>query len=134
MTDVQKERITFLRNKGFGYTTIANDMGISKETVKSFCRRNGLAGTMAQDKIADKCRECGKELKQKKGIKRRVFCCKECRVKWWHRHPEKINRRAVYSFVCAYCGKSFTAYGNRHRKYCCHECYISDRFKGGGAH
>ncbi|MCI9560414.1 MAG: hypothetical protein HFG52_14545 [Lachnospiraceae bacterium] len=57
----------------------------------------------------------------------------ECRVKWWHEHPEKIKQRAVYSFTCAGCGKPFTAYGNSRRKYCSHECYIRNRFKGGDA-
>ena len=29
---------------------------------------------------------------------------------------------------CKNCGVMFTVYGNKHRKYCCHECYINDRF------
>ena len=29
------------------------------------------------------------------------------------------------------CGKPFTVYGNSKRKYCSHECYIRNRFKGG---
>ena len=28
--------------------------------------------------------------------------------------------------------KEFHIYGDRRRKYCSHECYIADRFKGGG--
>jgi endogenous inhibitor of DNA gyrase (YacG/DUF329 family) len=79
------------------------------------------------------CRECGKPLQQRSGMKPRVFCCDECRVKWWHEHPEKIKQRAVYSFTCVGCGKPFTAYGNFRRKYCSHECYIRNRFKGGDA-
>lgn len=31
-----------------------------------------------------------------------------------------------YSYVCAYCGKPFTDYG-KDRKYCCRECYASDK-------
>ncbi|RXM53885.1 RNA polymerase subunit sigma-70, partial [Clostridium tetani] len=27
-----------------------------------------------------------------------------------------------------YCGKEFSAYGNKNRKYCSHNCYIRDRF------
>ena len=134
MTDEQKEKITALRHEGSGYTAIANSLGISKDTVKSFCRRNGLTGTMAREITSDKCRECGKRLPQSSGTKPRIFCSEECRVKWWHEHPDKINQRAVYSFVCAFCGKNFTAYGNRHRKYCSHECYINARFRGGGGH
>lgn len=134
MTDEQKEKITALRREGSGYTAIANSLGISKDTVKSFCRRNGLTGTMARKITSDKCRECGKRLPRPSGTKPRIFCSEECRVKWWHEHPDKINQRAVYSFVCAFCGKNFTAYGNRHRKYCSHECYINARFRGGGGH
>ena len=47
MTEEQKKQIIRLRKKGCGYTAVANKVGISKDTVKSFCRRNGLAGEMA---------------------------------------------------------------------------------------
>ena len=32
--------------------------------------------------------------------------------------------------TCPACGKTFSAYGKRNRKYCSHECYIIDRFGG----
>ena len=47
MTNEQKARITTLRHDGIGYATIAAMLGISKETVKSFCRRNALTGNTA---------------------------------------------------------------------------------------
>lgn len=50
------------------------------------------------------------------------------RQSWWNAHPELVNRKAVYEFTCAYCGKRFSAYGNAHRKYCCHDCYIEGRY------
>ena len=133
MTEEQKKQIIRLRKEGFGYTAVANKVGISKDTVKSFCRRNGLAGEMAvsAETQVPGCRECGKPLQQTEGMKPRVFCCDECRIKWWHEHPDKIKQRAVYSFTCAGCGKSFTAYGNSKRKYCSHECYVRSHFKGG---
>lgn len=62
------------------------------------------------------------------------FCSDNCRTAWWNAHPEKVNRRAVYHFTCAHCGKPFTAYGNAKRKYCSHACYIADRYKGGDGH
>jgi len=140
MTEEQKKQIIRLRKKGCGYTAVANKVGISKDTVKSFCRRNGLAGEMAERTAGSEgqpeegfCRECGTELRQRPGVKKKVFCCRECRDKWWHKHPEKIKQRAMYSFICAGCGKKFTAYGNSHRKYCSHECYVRSRFKGGDA-
>lgn len=137
MTDGQRQQIIQLRKEGCGYTAIAKELDISRDTVRSFCRRNGLAGEMAiTEKAAGQtedgfCRECGKGLRQTDGVKKKVFCCRECREKWWHEHPGQIKQRAVYSFVCAGCGKGFTAYGNSHRKYCSHECYVRNRFKGG---
>ena len=44
MTNEQKEIIMRLRVEGHGYTAVANIVGLPKDTVKSFCRRNGLAG------------------------------------------------------------------------------------------
>lgn len=45
-------------------------------------------------------------------------------------HPEalKKNEKAMYRLVCVHCGQEFVSYGNRNRKYCCHDCYIKDRF------
>lgn len=137
MTDDQRKQVAFLRQEGCGYTAIAKKMGISRDTVKSFCRRNGLAGEWAKGQevlaLQGRCRECRKPLQQAKGRKRLVFCCAQCRKKWWKEHPEQMNQRAVYSFTCAGCKKAFTAYGNSKRKYCSHACYIRDRF-GGGSH
>jgi len=132
MTECQKAEVAGLRRAGLGYTVIAKKMGMPRDTVRSFCRRNGLNGKMAGDD-KERCRECGKPLVQTEGVKRRVFCCRECRVKWWHEHPEQIRQRAVYSFTCAGCGVQFTAYGDSRRKYCSHGCYIRTRFKGGCA-
>jgi len=32
------------------------------------------------------------------------------------------------TMTCARCGKEFTSYGNKNRKYCSHDCYIKARF------
>lgn len=135
MTNEQQEKIRRLRLNGAGYTKVANELGMSKETVKSFCRRNGLAGK-AEDMSAKQkeeegvvCRNCGKPLEQIPGKKIRKFCSKQCRETWWKKNPEKIKKRAVYKYICANCGREFEVYGNAHRKYCTHDCYIADRFK-----
>ena len=39
---------------------------------------------------------------------------------------------AYYNQVCAYCGRFFSSYGKKGRKYCCHDCYIMDRFWSDG--
>lgn len=132
MTNEQKEKIKRFRRQGRGYADIGRELHISKDTVKSFCRRNGLTGADSKT-VDDKniCRECGKPLVQQEKKKRRIFCCKSCREKWWTEHADRINRKAVYIFTCAGCGRTFTAYGNKNRKYCSHSCYIADRFGGG---
>lgn len=136
MTNEQRTEIIRLRQEGCGYVTIASKLGLSANTVKSFCRRNGFAGCVEEKNSAATiaegyCRECGKKLIQPEKMKKISFCSKECRQKWWKEHPEKLNKRAVYPFVCAGCGKEFTAYGNKERKYCSHACYIEARFGGG---
>lgn len=137
MTDRQKDRIRQMRAAGYGYMKIAQELGISENTVKSFCRRKGLSAGKIKAAVpsadGDKgiCPCCGAEVKQNPGRKAKKFCSDKCRNKWWNSHPDQIERKARYEFVCAYCKKPFTAYGNAGRKYCCHACYVADRFGGG---
>jgi len=136
MNQLQKERIEELRSLGAGYGKIADALGMSINTVKSYCRRNNLVGHQAESEMSQAisqsfCKQCGKELTQPSGRKQLKFCCDECRTSWWNSHPEKVNKKAVYSFTCAFCNEPFTAYGNSKRKYCSHDCYVKDRFKGG---
>ncbi|MDD7260764.1 MAG: RNA polymerase subunit sigma-70, partial [Eubacteriales bacterium] len=116
MTNQQKDQITALRSQRFGYATIAKAVGLKKDTVVTYCRKIGLTGTKATDNSridldADFCLQCGALLTQTPGRKRIKFCSDKCRVAWWNTHPEKVNRKAVYEFTCAHCGKPFTAYG-----------------------
>ena len=48
MTEEQKAGIQKLRTDGYGYTKIAGMLGLSENTVKSFCRRKGLNGIRAK--------------------------------------------------------------------------------------
>jgi len=136
MTDEQRKEIRELREKGLGYVRIGRVLGISENTVRSYCRRHGLSGTNVKvEPIEQKniryCRNCGRPVEQTPGRKEKKFCSDKCRMDWWNSHPELVNRKATYEFVCAYCRKPFTAYGNANRKYCSHECFIADRFGGG---
>lgn len=133
MTSEQKQKIVSLREQDFGYATIADTLGLTKNQVSAFCRRNDLTGKRGSGDKApnmDCCRCCGKPLTQIPGRKPVKFCSKTCRVSWWNSHPYMVNKKALYSFTCACCGKTFTAYGNAHRKYCSHACYIAARFGG----
>lgn len=104
---------------------IGEQLGISDNTVRSFCRRSGL-GDSAKNTVA--CKQCGKLIKIMPKQKPKKFCSEVCRTAWWKSHPECVNRKAVYEYTCECCGRHFTAYGNNHRKYCSHACYIADRF------
>jgi len=131
MTGIQKQRIEYLRGKGESYAVIAAELGISKNTVKSYCRRNNLGvGYIVElpTESADACENCGKPLHHTPGSKRKRFCSDNCRLLWWKAHPENMNQKAVYNFTCPNCGIVFSAYGNKGRKYCSHDCYVADRF------
>ena len=128
MNETQKSQITALRKKGCGYIRIANELELSENTVKSYCRRHGLSVETLQNMAF--CRNCGRPITNKEKQKPRKFCSDLCRTAWWKAHPDEVSRKAIYAFVCACCGKKFAAYGNKSRKYCCHECYINFRFGG----
>lgn len=136
MNNLQKYRISLLRNSGESYNSIADALGLSVNTVKSYCRRNKIKSStpvISPRSLINQiyCKQCGNELSQMPHKKPLKFCSNECRVKWWNSHPDEVNKKAIYSFSCAHCDKTFTAYGNSSRKYCSHECYINARFKGG---
>ena len=135
MTDKQKEQIKALRQRGMGYIRVAQALGISENTVKSFCRRNKLTGEVKQGKLAEHfCCYCGIPVTQNPHRKEKKFCSDKCRMKWWNVHADKLNKKTIYSYTCPHCSKAFEVYGNSNRKYCSHACYIADRFQGGEFH
>ena len=144
MTDYQKSKIHELRFKGLGYKAIGNVLGLSRDAVRAYCKSNGMDGdgvTLSRNYEIKKengilCLNCGKLLKQNKRGKARKFCSEECRRTWWKENSDKGNRKetAIYKSTCKYCGVEFESYGNKNRKYCCHECYIKDRFEKGEKH
>jgi len=42
MTEEQRQQIKVLRYKGFGYEKIAKSIGLSRDSVRCYCVRNGL--------------------------------------------------------------------------------------------
>ena len=69
-------------------------------------------------------------LRQPRRGRRRRFCSDTCCRTWWAAHPEAIRQspEAQRHLTCVYCGKEFIVYGSAPRRYCCHNCYIRDRF------
>lgn len=126
-----KKQIVGYRAKCYGYKKISKLTGLSENTVKAFCRRNGLGGVRRvtrSNAVRTTCLNCGANLKQTRGHRPRKFCCDSCRTIWWNSHLDAVERKTFYDFQCKYCGKMFTAYGDAHRKYCSFECYLKDRF------
>lgn len=134
MTDQEKQQIAIYRNQGLSYTAISRKMEKSVNSIKTYCKRNGLGGVRAFDKSGNAnvcvCENCGKPVIQNPGRKKKRFCSDKCRNAWWNSHQEQVNKKANYECVCAHCRKTFISYGNKNRKYCSHECYIEDRFGG----
>ena len=140
MTEYQKTKIPEMRLQGMGYKAIGNVLGLSRDVVRCFCRKYGLEGNaeVVRDNIEVRvengvlCAHCSLPLKIQTTGRKRRFCSEECRRSWWKNNADKSARKdtALYKAVCAFCKKEFESYGNSTRKYCCHECYIKDRFGG----
>jgi len=138
MTGTDKQQIYKLRQKGVGYKLIAAELGISRDSVRGFCKRNGLEGDskVVSLNIEEKknkhllCSGCGKPIKQKERGRNRKFWSNDCRRKWWNDNPQarKKKETAIYKYTCPHCGKEFSCYGNKKRKYCSHNCYIKSKF------
>ena len=138
MTTHQEEQIRALRAEGVGYRNIGNIVHLSRDTVRNYCRAHNLSGYQPAVKLNIRrmmedntvCSYCGTPLIQPHTGRQKKFCSDKCRMKWWAQNRDKLkpNDDAVYEFTCEYCGKPFQAYGNNHRKYCSHDCYIKARF------
>lgn len=133
VTAYQERRIQELRRKGIGYRTIAAQLGISRDNVRNYCVSHQLSGVAAQQeqRLDETCPNCGGKIVQPKRGRRRRFCSDACCRAWWSAHPDAVcqSPKAQYLFKCVCCGKDFVSYGNAKRRYCCHTCYIHERFR-----
>lgn len=127
MTGEEKSKIRELRQKGLSYQTIANTIGVTSETVRSFLRRQ------KRKDPETRCKNCGIKLTFIPGKMRKKFCSEKCRMAWWNSHQDQVNRKAYYPLVCQTCGKTFLSYGNRNRHYCNRSCFALARKKQGTA-
>lgn len=80
MTTDEKRMLSIYHQQGLGYKKIAQLMGLSVNTVKTYCKRNDLGGKTATDNqhsIGKVCKCCGAPLHQTPGQKPRLFCFDE---------------------------------------------------------
>ena len=132
MTPEQKELIMRLRAKGLSFGKIAVAVGLSVNTVKSFCWRNRIDTTPPKNEDCQKaeyCAQCGALLMQTPGHRQKRFCSNRCRRLWWTEHPGHMNLKAYATYTCQHCGTVFLQYGNRTRKFCSRGCYLSHRYE-----
>lgn len=132
MDNFQRDQIRKLRSQGLGYRIIGKMVGLTRDSVRNYCKRNpDLFGygkavkQMLEDKISDqsKCLECQNNFELNHKGRTKKFCSDSCRRKnWVTQHPEKAD-----SHVCELCGKTFTAYGSPTRKYCSRTCARTSR-------
>lgn len=126
MTTDEKKRVRELRVEGASYKTIAGELGVSENSVASYCRRNHLDTQSLQN--SNPCLQCGELIPKAEKRKPRKFCCDACRIAWWNAHRDRKKRRVPFTIVCAGCGKVVPSYGNHKRKYCSHACYTAARY------
>lgn len=110
-----KSAIASMRRKDLGYKRIPTELGISRDSVASFCLRNGLSSKGGDLGI---CPQCGRAFALDPKHLGKRFCSDRCRAAWWNtnrerRHPENANRG-----TCLRCGREFAWYGGRERRYC----------------
>lgn len=146
MTEIQKQNIMALRGRGLSFGQIASQLGLSVNTVKSFCRRAGASAIHAsndsgneankesknQDSICI-CKHCGKPLQQLPKAKPKQYCGDTCRAAWWNAQRGHINRAGMVMQSCAGCGVMFASYPSTHRKFCGHACFTHHRRAQEGA-
>lgn len=128
ITNSQKQIVRDMRQSGLSYTAIADALGLSANTIKSFCRRGNIT---TKKHIQDDCKNCGKPLLHQLGKKKKQFCSDKCRSDWWNnnRHWARYEKRHI--LICHHCGAEFNSFGDKKRKYCSRDCYVSSRYGEG---
>ena len=119
MTHEEKVRVRELRQLNMSYSNIARETGLSINTIKSFCSRNGM---VISQKNECKCLSCGKTLRKSK-YKPRKFCSDSCRNTWWNKRRYLRRNDKIEEYTCVVCGRKFYDYKSEGRKYCSQECY-----------
>lgn len=131
MDDIKRKQIIELRIAGAGYKAIANEVNLSRDKIRDFCKRNHLNGPVGVARLNykfEECKFCGKNFEKSNQGRPRRFCSDICRRTWWRKNVDKRNKKAFYKFICPECNNEFTSYGNKTRKYCSKYCFVRSRF------
>ena len=128
MTKEQKTLILYYREQHMTYRQIGEKLGLSPDTVKTFCRRKRAQSERTEESVQAQCRNCGAPVHPLPGRRERLFCSPACRTAYWRKH-NLLGKDPRY---CAGCGALLTG-GSASRKYCSYACYIRHRFGSSAA-
>lgn len=86
MTEFQQKHILKMRAEGKGYLAIANIVGVSRDTVRNFCKNKNMQGYGAitalniKERVAkgDLCTNCHIPITKKHTGRQRKFCSDKC--------------------------------------------------------
>ena len=105
MNQEQRAAITKMRNENKGYKLIASAVGLTRDDVRSYCKRHNMAGKRGEvtGKTKKKnpkriCASCGTEYQYAQGTSFFKYCSVGCR-------NNKPNKSKMAE--CKHCGKSF---------------------------
>ena len=128
MKPEQKRMIEELRNSGCGYKEISEQLQISINTVKPYCKRHELTRMGKRNSGSVRfCLQCGTEIKQEQHRKTKKFCSDRCRMIWWREHSSLLRTPSKQTFICPVCHEAFSAYSSTKQKYCSRLCYARSR-------
>ena len=82
-------KIIEYRKAGIGYKKIATLLGISKNTVASFCKRNDMNKETA--KLIKYCKMCGTPFFLNKKHTNQIFCSHACKYSWWNAYKKSLK-------------------------------------------
>lgn len=86
MTKEQKTLILYYREQHMTYRQIGKKLGLSPDTVKTFCRRNTPQEDRTEASASSQCRNCGAPVHPLPGRRERLFCSPACRTAYWRKH------------------------------------------------
>ena len=104
-----------LRREGKGLSAIAQETGISINTIKSHFSRHGISAP----RHARTCLLCTAEIKTTGH-----FCSDACRAGWYESHSS--NEQDILG-LCKTCGKPFELRQPK-QVYCSKQCFYNDRY------
>ena len=98
MTPKEKNQLLELRRNGWSIKRLAELVRKSIPMIKK------ILYSVRPDEIY--CIECGKPTKRRNVTSK--FCSKECKRKYYKKHPDYLKKKTIHTGICPCCHKEFT--------------------------